>query len=264
MQKRIDTPQTTSAKDQLDHLKALQRPSVPGQSAIDVAYEKYKESKQDGGLKNNLAGEVIKYAEALVHRSISKEQYSLYGTDVAQNSTLKVINNLERFREKSAFSTWVTRIVLNEIMIAWRKEHRHSSKRAPLNEPDSEQMIDHSLEHPSESAIYKETEESILTQIRYLSRPQRKAIFITMVSIFGSQETVSLFLRALNLTEDQKELLRSEIEAASAKYNNEPNNIPKSNLNRARKKLADEFEETHPDLFSKVSQIIKARKQSNR
>jgi RNA polymerase sigma factor (sigma-70 family) len=264
MQKRIDTPQTTPAEDQLDHLKALQRPSVPGQSAIDVAYEKYKESEQDEGLKNNLAGEVLKYADALVHRLMSKQQYSRYGADAVQNSAVKVIANLGSFREKSAFSTWATRIVLNEIMIAWRKEHRHSSKRAPLNEPDLEQMIDHSLEHPSESAIYKETEESILTQIRHLRGPQRKAIFITMVSIFGSQATESLFLRALKLTEDEKKSLRLEINAASAKYNNEPNNIPKSTLNRARKTLADEFEETHPDLFSKVSQIIKARKQSNR
>jgi DNA-directed RNA polymerase specialized sigma24 family protein len=266
MQKRIDSIPTTSCYKILDDLKPPQGPSVPEKSAINIniAYDKYKKSEQDEGLKNNLAGEVLKYADALVHQLISKEQYSLYGTDVAQNSTLKVIYNLERFREESAFSTWVTQIVLTEIKIAWRKDDRHSSKRAPLNEPDSEQMIDHSLEDLSESAIYKETEESILTQIRYLSEPQRKAIFITMMSIFGSQATESLFLRALKLTEDEKESLHFEINAALAEYNNEPSNIPKSNLNRARVTLASLFEDTDPDLFRKASQIINYRKRSSR
>ena len=49
--------------------------------------------------------------------------------DVTQNSFLKALENLSRFREESSFSTWLYRIVYNEAMMLVRK--RKKKKESP-------------------------------------------------------------------------------------------------------------------------------------
>jgi RNA polymerase sigma-70 factor, ECF subfamily len=57
--------------------------------------------------------------------------------DAVQRGFQRALVNLQRFREDSTFSTWLTRIVINEALILLRQRHR----REPLHEnsADAEQ-----------------------------------------------------------------------------------------------------------------------------
>src|SRR5258707_5835404 len=52
--------------------------------------------------------------------------------DVVQEAFLKVFRKLSQFRENSQFSTWLTRITVNESLMKLRKQH--SSREVSIDE----------------------------------------------------------------------------------------------------------------------------------
>ena len=52
--------------------------------------------------------------------------------DVVQQSLMKAFEKIRNFRGDSQFSTWVTRIVLNESLMFLRRRRREAVSRFPL------------------------------------------------------------------------------------------------------------------------------------
>ncbi|HVJ06989.1 MAG TPA: sigma-70 family RNA polymerase sigma factor [Acidisarcina sp.] len=58
--------------------------------------------------------------------------------DVVQQSLMKAFEKIRNFRGDSQFSTWVTRIVMNESLMFLRQQRRDSCCRNPLIDEDGE------------------------------------------------------------------------------------------------------------------------------
>ncbi len=56
--------------------------------------------------------------------------------EVTQEAFLKAFQNLQRFEERSRFSTWVTRITVNTALM--RLRHRRGHETVPIREDDAE------------------------------------------------------------------------------------------------------------------------------
>ena len=86
--------------------------------------------------------------------------------DVVQQSFQNAFVNLRQFREKSSFSTWLTRIAINEALMCLRKNRR--LRAVSLDEIGSEPGDTVSMEIPDasaspEAAYMKREEEQILS-----------------------------------------------------------------------------------------------------
>ena len=57
---------------------------------------------------------IIKYKDRVYNMAFSFTASSAESDDIAQNVFLKIYSNLKNFEEKSAFSTWLYRIAVNE------------------------------------------------------------------------------------------------------------------------------------------------------
>jgi RNA polymerase sigma factor (sigma-70 family) len=69
--------------------------------------------------------------------SIVKDKES--AKDITQDSFLKVLENIDRFRSESKFSTWLYRIVYNESL-----QHIHKSKRFFITDIESSKLENYS------------------------------------------------------------------------------------------------------------------------
>jgi RNA polymerase sigma-70 factor, ECF subfamily len=109
--------------------------------------------------------------------------------DVVQQAFLKAFMHLDGFQEKSSFSTWLTRIVINEGLMCLRKNR--SRRELPLDDVKSESEELFAPEIPdrakSPAEIYEQQEnESILCE----AMNQLSAEFRTVLSSRLEERTV--------------------------------------------------------------------------
>ncbi len=120
--------------------------------------------------------------------------------DVAQEAILKAFRGLAQFRGEAKFSTWLTRIVVNEARMRLR--------RAPMESLDAMQEEDGSAEYrpalmadwsllPSELVERKEIREEIEAALAQLSPALRQVLVLRDVEEHNIAETAA----ALGLTE---------------------------------------------------------------
>lgn len=102
--------------------------------------------------------------------------------DVVQDAILKAHANLSGFQQRARFSTWITRIAINEALMTLRRHKR--MKRVPLEVPvPSEESDDRSWELPLDQedpeALYArmQVREKLLQAARSLS-PAHQAVFV--------------------------------------------------------------------------------------
>jgi len=101
--------------------------------------------------------------------------------DVAQESFHKAFLHLEAFQEKSRFSTWLTRIAMNEAFMLLRRR-RGVVEVLPENPDDgikssSEAFVDHSP-NPEESYLRRERTEFLSEAINRLGSTIRTTILL--------------------------------------------------------------------------------------
>lgn len=120
--------------------------------------------------------------------------------DVAQEAILKAFRNLTQFRGEAKFSTWLTRIVVNEARMRLR--------RAPMESLDAMQEEDDSAEYrpalmadwkllPSELVERKEIRDEIEAGLKRLSPALREVLSLRDVQEKNIAETAAI----LGLTE---------------------------------------------------------------
>jgi len=118
--------------------------------------------------------------------------------DVVQQSFHKAFMHLDRFQEKSSFSTWLTRIVINEGLMCLRRARARREVSLDDVKPESEDLfppeIPDSGENPAE--IYEQLEnERILCE----AMNQLSAEFRTVVRMRLEERTVGETAEILGL-----------------------------------------------------------------
>ena len=102
--------------------------------------------------------------------------------DARQEAMLKAFLHLDRFEGRSRFSTWVTRIAMNEALMKLRS--RRSGKQVSLDEMvdagDSEVLVrkvSKPNEHPDQIYARRELQETLAEAIADL-QPQSQRVFV--------------------------------------------------------------------------------------
>ncbi|MFZ0635725.1 MAG: sigma-70 family RNA polymerase sigma factor [Candidatus Acidiferrales bacterium] len=115
--------------------------------------------------------------------------------DVAQEAILKAFTHLWQFRGESRFSTWLTRVTMNQARMRRRKEHRDIMK--PFHEletPDEEgQYVPKDFtdwqEVPSEVLERKEVRELLVRALASLAEKYREVFVLRDVQHLSIEET---------------------------------------------------------------------------
>jgi RNA polymerase sigma-70 factor, ECF subfamily len=115
--------------------------------------------------------------------------------DVAQESFHKAFLHLDAFQEKSRFSTWLTRIALNEAFMLLRRR-RGIVEVLPENPDDgmwsnSEAFVDRSP-NPEESYLQRECTEFLTEAINRLGSKVRTAVLLRDMEERSVEETARI------------------------------------------------------------------------
>jgi RNA polymerase sigma factor (sigma-70 family) len=115
--------------------------------------------------------------------------------DVVQECFLKAFLHLAEFEERSRFSTWLTRIAMNEAFMSLRR--RRSAPEILLGyseenvNPPSQLFVDHSPS-PEESCSQSERAELFTEAVNRLTPKLRKTMFLSVIEDRSMKETARI------------------------------------------------------------------------
>jgi RNA polymerase sigma-70 factor (ECF subfamily) len=116
--------------------------------------------------------------------------------DVVQQSFQKVFIHLKKFEGESLFSTWLTRIAINEALVLLRRKHR--SREVPILESPTEDEIALPLDipdlgpNPEDSCLRREQERILSAAVNELTPGTRKAIQLRELDERSTEETAQV------------------------------------------------------------------------
>jgi RNA polymerase sigma-70 factor (ECF subfamily) len=123
--------------------------------------------------------------------------------EAAQEAVLKAFMHIEDFRGESKFSTWLTRITINEARMKLRKEHRDLYES--LDEPTIDEQGDYWpkdfadwREIPIEALQLKELREALNKALASLEPKYRQVLALRDIQHFSVAETAE----ALGISEE--------------------------------------------------------------
>ena len=115
--------------------------------------------------------------------------------DVVQESFHKAFRHLNNFQEKSRFSTWMTRIAMNEAFMLLRRRRgiRETMPEGPDDdvEPFSAKFIDQ-RPSPEESCCLRERKEILTEAINRLGPKIRKTVLLRDIEERSIEETAQI------------------------------------------------------------------------
>src|SRR5262245_16448052 len=153
--------------------------------------------------------------------------------DVVQESLHKAFVNLERFHEKAAFSTWLTRIVINEALMWLRKrrvrrEISLDGHFADANDGFVAGMVDH-RENPEEIYEREEKARSLFGAMDRLKVEVRNAVDLQLEehTLGETAEILSIALGTLKARLFRaRRQLRALIEGTRGRRDKSRRNVP--------------------------------------
>jgi RNA polymerase sigma-70 factor, ECF subfamily len=141
--------------------------------------------------------------------------------DVQQETFLKVHRKMDQFEGRSRFTTWISRIAINEALMCLRK--RRSSIHVPLEDetqPNKEHVpIDefHSpIEGPEEAYSRKELRESLTHAISLLRPAYRTVFLLRVVEQLSTTETAKILRISPSAVKARMRRARGELQEALA------------------------------------------------
>ena len=169
--------------------------------------------------------------------------------DVTQQCFQKAFAHLHKFEGKSSFSTWLTRITINEALMLLRRGRRHhelsidedtldsQGAASPLEIPDS---------NPNPETSYLQREEArILSAAKGKLRPGlRKAIELRDLGELSTEETARRMGLSISATKSTVSRGRRKLREALKRYVRSPR-MPRGNCRRSHAHLA---RSPHPPL----------------
>ena len=113
--------------------------------------------------------------------------------DVVQQSFEKVFIHLKKFDGESLFSTWLTRIGINEALMLLRK--KRGSREVPITESNAEDETARPLDipdsgpNPEDSYLRREQEQILSVAVNELTPGTRRAIELRELGELSTRET---------------------------------------------------------------------------
>ena len=137
--------------------------------------------------------------------------------DVQQETFLKVYRKLDQFEGRSRFTTWISRIAINEALMCLRK--RRSSIHVPLEDamqPNKERLpIDEFrslLEGPEEAYSRKELRESLTHAVAILRPAYRTVFLLRVLEHLSTTETAKILRISPSAVKARMRRARSELQ----------------------------------------------------
>ncbi|MFA5388206.1 MAG: sigma-70 family RNA polymerase sigma factor [Candidatus Omnitrophota bacterium] len=100
-----------------------------------------------------------KYKNKVYHLALGMARNEKDAEDIAQNAFIKIIKNLDKFRNESNISTWIYKITYNESLMFLRKKYRQfrlSNELAQFPKGSSKGLFINWSKLPSEELLDKE------------------------------------------------------------------------------------------------------------
>ena len=116
--------------------------------------------------------------------------------DVVQQSLQKAFIHLEKFEGESLFSTWLTRIAINEALMLLRR--KRGSREVPIAESNTEDETALPLDipdlgpNPEDSCLQREQERILSAAVNELTPGMRKAIELRELGELSTGETAQV------------------------------------------------------------------------
>jgi len=113
--------------------------------------------------------------------------------DIVQETLRKAFVHLQKFEGKSSFSTWLTRIAINEALMSLRR--RRALHEVPADDSSGDNGITPALEladaspDPEATYLQKEKARIVSAAIRHLRPGMRRAVELRELSELSTQET---------------------------------------------------------------------------
>ena len=130
---------------------------------------------------------VRRYNTRLYHVGMAYLRNHAQAEDAMQNTYLKAFLNLERFRGNAAFATWLTRIMINECLMALR-----TRKRFVMENIDEgyERLAHESFAAPAVDPLHNQDLKAVLEQaIQMLPCAHRAVYLLREVQQLSTAET---------------------------------------------------------------------------
>jgi RNA polymerase sigma-70 factor, ECF subfamily len=151
------------------------------------------------GGERELFSELIRpYERRMYVTAMAILQSDADAQDVAQEAILKAFTHLWQFREDSRFSTWLTRITINEARMRRRKEHRDIMKpfhelENPADDPDyvPREFTDW-REIPSETLERSEIREQLVKALGHIAEKYREVFILRDIQQLSVEETAEV------------------------------------------------------------------------
>ena len=134
--------------------------------------------------------------------------------EVVQEAFLKAFQNLDRFEERSRFSTWVTRITVNTALMRLRRRRGHET--VPLHEDDADDPTALSQEvadwRPDPEQIYDRRELHAILARALAGLPQHYSTVFLLRDVEGFSTAETAEALGLSITAVKARLLRARLQ----------------------------------------------------
>ena len=176
-------------------LKSLKKPArVTGNSFVPV--DKYKEFSDEEIIRKIEGGsvplfEVImrRYNQRLfrIQRSYISDEHAI--KDTLQLTWLKVFENLGTFKGEALFSTWITRIAINEALKYIKREKRYSAMHIASEARTNSKGTVHDVSTPESKIIYSDLKNLLEETVQRLLPKYRSVYMMREVEQMSTRET---------------------------------------------------------------------------
>src|SRR5260370_31853384 len=162
---------------------------VGQKDAALVAGAKTGDARAFGLLVERHEGRIFSLAQRMTRNREDDE-------DVVQQSFQKAFIHLKKFEGDSLFSTWLTRIAINEALMLLRR--KRGSREVPISESNTEDEtalpldIPDAAPSPEDSCLQREQERILSAAVKELTPGMRKAIQLRELGELSTVETAQV------------------------------------------------------------------------
>jgi RNA polymerase sigma-70 factor (ECF subfamily) len=162
---------------------------VAEEDAVLVAAAKTGETRAFELLVERHQGKIFSLAQRMIRNREDAE-------DVVQQSFQKAFIHLTKFEGQSLFSTWLTRIAINEALMLLRR--KRGSREVPIAESNTEGEVALPLDipdgapNPEDSCLQREQERILSAAVNELTPGMREAIELRELGELSTGETAQV------------------------------------------------------------------------
>lgn len=181
--------------------------------------------------RNDLAALFKQYQSKIYHLALKISRNADDAKDILQNTFLKVINNLDKFRNESSISTWIYRIAINEAYMKWRLSKRQ--ERLANLKKESSLLSGEGFLLPDKELIKDELKQEIDSAIKSLPLKYRVAIVLRDFQDLEYEKIRRILNLSLQATKTRLHRARLMLRSKISEYNQDK--LLKNNFKRPAK-----------------------------